>query len=533
MPPRWKHSAMMAPGGPELEILAPTGGRTTVPLDPVPFLIGRQDNNHLVLRDNRASRNHARIVFEADQYWVEDLNSRNGITVNGEKVERAVLADGSVIGFGMEESYALVFRSMRPVGLRTTAPAGLKRLRSILEVARTLSGSLSTDHVLASLLEAAMSVTGCERGFVLLREGKGLAIRIGRDVAGAVLSDKDLTVPPEVLCASLDRRRELLSMTLEEYGHIVCVPLLRVSMAGGEETAVLGSVKDSVGVLYLESRQSRADLSGTSGELLQSLAVEASMILENARLIVQERLKERMERELDLARTIQRDLLPDQFPSTGWFRACGVSVSSAQVGGDYFDLMPVGEDRWAAVLADVSGKGVSSALLASFLQGVFLAATGESTSAVTVLERVNRFLLHRTNGEKYATLVLVTMDRAGRLVWVNAGHCRPLLWRRTGEVFELRAAGLPVGMLEEATWETYRQQAVPGDLMVLYSDGCSEARNSAGEMFGVRRVGETLLEYAPQGAQAVANGLRRAVEAFAAGEEQGDDLTVLVVEYHG
>jgi sigma-B regulation protein RsbU (phosphoserine phosphatase) len=525
---------MMAPGGPELEILAPTGGRTSVPLEPIPFLIGRQDNNHLVLRDNRASRNHARIVYEGDQYWVEDLNSRNGITVNGAKVVRAALVDGAVVGFGMEESYELIFRTMRPVGVRTTAaPSGLKRLRSILEVARTLSGSLSTDHVLASLLEAAMSVTGCERGFVLLREGKGLAIRIGRDAAGAVLGNNDLQVPPEVLCASLDRRRELLSMTLEEYGHIVCVPLLRVSMAGGEETAVLGTVKDSVGVLYLESRQSRADLSGTSGELLQSLAVEASMILENARLIVQERLKERMERELDLARTIQRDLLPDQFPATGWFRACGVSVSSAQVGGDYFDLMPVGEDRWAAVLADVSGKGVSSALLASFLQGVFLAATGESTSAVTVLERVNRFLLHRTNGEKYATLVLVTIDKAGRLVWVNGGHCRPLLWRRTGEVFELRSAGLPVGMLEEATWETYRQQLLPGDLMVLYSDGCSEARNAAGEMFGVRRVGETLLACAPQGAQAVAQGLRRAVETFAAGEEQADDLTVLVVEYHG
>jgi sigma-B regulation protein RsbU (phosphoserine phosphatase) len=269
------------------------------------------------------------------------------------------------------------------------------------------------------------------------------------------------------------------------------------------------------------------------GELLQSLAVEASMILENARLIVQERLKERMERELDLARTIQRDLLPERFPSTGWFRACGLSVSSAQVGGDYFDLMELGEERWAAVLADVSGKGVSSALLAAFLQGVFLAATGESTSAAAVLERVNQFLLRRTNGEKYATLVLVTVDREGRLVWVNAGHCRPLLWRRTGEVFELRAAGLPVGMLEEATWETYRQQMEPGDVMLLYSDGCSEARNGAGEMFGVGRVGEVLREYAGRGAQAVVSGLRGAVEAFAGGEAQGDDLTVLVVEYCG
>ena len=525
---------MSVAGVPELEILAPTGGKKTVGLEPLPYRIGRQEDNQLVLRDNRASRHHARIVFEAGQYWVEDLNSRNGVTVNGEKVGRAALVDGAVVGFGVEDSYTLVFRARSGEGGSGAVPAaGLRRLRSILEVARTLTGSLSTDHVLASLLEAAMSVTGCERGFVLLREGLGLGLRIGRDAAGMVLGESDLAVPLEVLGGALARRRELLSMTVEGYGHVVCVPLLRVAMAGGEETAVLGSVKEAVGLLYLEAGAGRAEVAGASGELLQSLAVEASMILENARLIVQERVKERMERELDLARTIQRDLLPDQFPSTGWFRACGVSVSSAQVGGDYFDLMELEEGRWAAVLADVSGKGVSSALLAAFLQGVFLAATGEATSAAAVLERVNRFLLRRTNGEKYATLVLVTVDRAGRLVWVNAGHCRPLLWRRTGEVFALQAAGLPVGMLEEATWETYRQQVEPGDVMVLYSDGCSEAQNAAGEMFGVGRVGEALRQYAPQGAQGVVNGLRGAVEAFTGGEAQGDDLTVLVVEYCG
>ena len=523
---------MTLAGVPVLEVVSPSGNRSPVLLEPVPFLIGRQADNNLVLRDNRASRSHARIVWESGEYVVEDLHSRNGITINGEKLDRAALKEGDVIGFGVEDSYELVFRSAGHEN--TIAPAtGLRRLRSILEVARTLTGALSTDHVHASLLEAALSVTQCERGFVLLREGDGLAMRIGRDAAGLVLTEDELAVPRDVLCRGLERRSELLSMTLDGHGHIVCVPLLRVSMAGGEETAMLGTVKDTVGLLYLDSRGMQADLSGTSRELLQSLAVEASMILENARLIEQERLKLRMEQELDLARTIQRDLLPDQFPESGWFRAWGVGISSAQVGGDYFDLLPVGDERWAAVMADVSGKGVSSALLASFLQGVFLVATGETTSAARVMERVNRFLLTRTNGDKYATLVLVTMDRAGRLVWVNAGHCRPLLWRRTGEVFELKSAGMPVGMLEEATWETYRQQLEPGDVLVMYTDGCSEARNGQGEMFGVRRVSESLLRYGPEGAKAVAEGLCRDVDAFARGEEQADDLTVLVVEYRG
>lgn len=524
---------MHLPGGPELEVVSPTGNRSPVSLQPLPFHIGRQPDNHLVLRDNRASRSHARIIFEAGAFVVEDLKSRNGITVNGVKVERAVLQDSDIIGFGVEDSYELIFRGAGGSSINTTPATSLRRLRSILEVARSLTGALSTDHVLASLLEAALSVTQCERGFVLLREGPGLALRLGRDSFGRVLAESELAIPPDVLCTALSRRSDLLSMTLEGHGHILCVPLLRVSMAGGEETAVMGSVKDTVGLLYLDSRSQRADLSGNSRELLQSLAVEASMILENARLIEQERQKQRMEQELNLARTIQRDLLPDQFPSVGWFRACGISVSSAQVGGDYFDLMPLAEDRWAAVMADVSGKGVSSALLAAFLQGVFLVATGETTSAARVLARVNQFLLARTSGEKYATLVLATMDRAGRLVWVNAGHCRPLLWRRSGEVFELRSAGLPVGMLEEATWEIYRHQLAPGDILVLYTDGCSEARNPSGQMFGVERVGHSLITHGPLGARAVAEGLAQDVNTFAAGAEQSDDLTILVVEYRG
>ena len=212
---------------PVIEVVSPSGNRSPVPLEPVPFLIGRQADNHLVLRDNRASRSHARIVWDAGEYVVEDLNSRNGITVNGEKRERAQLKEGDVIGFGVEDSYELIFRTAGQEN--TIAPAtGLRRLRSILEVARTLTGALSTDHVLASLLEAALNVTQCERGYVLLREGDGLAMRIGRDAAGMILTEDQLAVPRDVLCRALERRSELLSMTLDVHGHIVCVPLLRV-----------------------------------------------------------------------------------------------------------------------------------------------------------------------------------------------------------------------------------------------------------------------------------------------------------------
>lgn len=519
----------------QLEVRPPSGNRTTVPLEPLPFLIGRQADNHLVLRDNRASRTHARILWDSGTYVVEDLKSRNGITVNHQRVERAALRNGDVIRFGVEDSYELVFRSEEQSNSLTSPPAGrLRRLRSLLEVARTMKGSLGIDHILDSLLESALAVTGCERGFVLLREGGRLDLRLGRDAHGAMLGDEDLRIPREVLRLSLERRTDLLAMTLEEYGQIVCVPLVRVAMtAAGEETALLGSVKDTAGLLFLESHGSRADLSGVNRELLQSLAVEASVILENARLLEQERERKKLEQDLQLARMIQRDLLPDQFPQGSWLRASGFSLTSAQVGGDYYDFLPTSEDRWAAVLADVSGKGVSSALLAAFLQGVFVSSIHEVTPATQVLDRINRFLLSRTGGEKYATLVLVTLERHGRIVWVNAGHCRPLLWRRSAEVFELDGAGMPVGMLEEARWDAYQQHLEPGDVLLLFTDGCSEAQNPSGEMFGTRRIGQCLAAYAPLGAEAVTQGLKAAVEAFEQNRMRNDDLTVLVLEYRG
>src|SRR5204863_4431463 len=162
---------------------------------------------------------------------------------------------------------------------------------------------------------------------------------------------------------------------------VVCVPLVRIRVGAGQETSMLSTLNDTVGVLYMDSRLGAADLSAGNRELLQTLALEASTILENARLLEEERGKQKIEEELKLARQIQQSLYPRRLPSQGWFLACGSSVASLQVGGDYFDVLNVNENCWAVALADVSGKGVSSALLACYLQGALSAA---SHSAQTI-----------------------------------------------------------------------------------------------------------------------------------------------------
>ena len=423
-----------APEAASLIVVDPQGHRIRVPLEPLPFRIGRAPDSHLIIRDSRASRNHARIFAEGGEYWIEDCDSRHGTFLNESRVTRAALRNSDRIDFGAQDSYQLIFaldgaelkRLMEQVATtdKTPAPHGvggnLAKLRAILDLARTLQSSFSIDDVLTSVVDTALAITGAERGFLLLRSSSGLQTRVARHRHGHKVHEDDLRVPRELIHRALQHRRELLFMNFDPAGaadtrpqnsvadlelrSVVCVPLVRIRTGQGDATSVLATGSETVGVLYMDSRAAAADLAGGNRELLQTLAIEASTVLENARLLEEERTKQQMEEELRLARTIQQSLLPGSLPSEGWLRASGSSVASREVGGDYFDVMRVNPHCWSVVVADVSGKGVGSALLASLLQGALIAATEHPDALGRRIERLNRFLLDRTGGEKYATV---------------------------------------------------------------------------------------------------------------------------------
>jgi sigma-B regulation protein RsbU (phosphoserine phosphatase) len=283
----------------------------------------------------------------------------------------------------------------------------------------------------------------------------------------------------------------------------------------------------------MDSRIAAADLAGGNRELLQTLAIEASTVLENARLLEEERAKRQMEEELALARTIQQSLLPAKLPTEGWLRACGSSVASHQVGGDYYDVTEVNSRCWAAVVADVSGKGVGSALLASLLQGALITATDLPQALARRVGRLSRFLLDRTGGEKYATMFYCLLDADGKLSYVNAAHCPPIVVRTNAEQSTLEATGVPVGMLEGATFEVGECQLRTGDKVVMYSDGVTEAQNGASGFFGKKRLREAVAAHAAESCCAIHDAIQEAVTAFTEGAPQSDDITVLVVEFRG
>jgi serine phosphatase RsbU (regulator of sigma subunit) len=538
-----------------LVVWDPSGGRTRVAISQLPFLIGRQAGNHLVLRDARISRTHARIVAEGGAHFIEDLRSLNGVFVNGERVERRRLNPSDHIDFGVPDSYRLVYATGEPafgqlagqIAAPATEGSELRRLRAVVELARAVETSLSTTDVLAALVDAALAITGAERGFLLLRRGDGLEFRVARDRHGAPLTADDLRVPAAVIHQALTRRRELLSMSFDphsagadmptrtvvelELRSAVCVPLVKIRTDTGLPGASQPPAEQTIGVLYLDSRAGAADLAAGNRELLQTLALEASTILENARLLEGERARERMEEELKIARDIQESLLPRELPSSGWLRAAGCSLPSRQVGGDYFDLRRISPSSWALITADVSGKGVSSALLASLLQGVFLAAPYISISAEDAVARLNAFLLERTGGEKYATIFFGTLDRDGRLRYLNAGHGAALLVRADGRLEQLHPTGFPVGMLEEAAYKTEEVRLACGDMLLLHTDGLTEAEDAEGNPFGEARIRQLARASAHAGSQALYEALAAALAAHTGGAVQKDDITLMIVEY--
>lgn len=533
-----------------LIVVNPGGQRSRVPIEPCPFNIGRHPDNNLVVRDNRASRNHARITCEDGDYYVEDLKSSHGVYVNGTRIERRKLYNSDRVEFGFPDSWTLIFTfeegeiqrllSQFNVPARGSGGAGnLARLRALVDVARALQNSLSTDDVLAAIVDAALAFTGFERGFLLLEKGAELEITVARDRGGRALAREDLQVPVRTLREALRQRRELLSMTFddatppddEDPRSIVCVPLVRVRGNASEETQMITSRSDTVGVIWLDSRQTAVDLSHGSRELLQTLALEASTILENARLLAEERVKQRMEEELNIAREIQASLLPRSLPESGWFRAAGSSIPSHQVGGDYFDVRQLGPDAWGVVVTDVSGKGVSSAILAALLQGAFVLASDTRLDMPQMMSRLNEFLHDRTEGEKYATAFFCSLSHTGVLRWANAGHPTPYLVRSSGELRALETTGMPLGMLPMATWTVEQVQLDAGDKVVAYSDGLSEAQNGDGQFYETAQLKRLLRDHAAHRFSAVHDALMCELRTFTEGAVQTDDITAVVFEY--
>ncbi len=546
-----------------LTVIDSSGQTSQVQVTRSPFRIGRLPECDLSLRDGRISRDHAQILLEDGKYFIEDRGSRHGLFVNGQKVTRHELRHQDSIEFGVHDSYQVVVgravASTAPIIKKAvempslTETGGLGRLSAVLEVARAMQSSLSLDDILATAVDAALGLTGAQRGFLMLRLKQGeLEVRVARNRSGEELPTADLRIPRSLIQKALLDRRDLLSMAFDPLGEaggpetdagrtilsleirsVFCVPLVRIRIGQEHETTRLSPKEDTLGVLYMDSREMASDLSASSREMLQTLAIEISTVLENARLLSEEREKRQLEHELKIARNIQQAMLPPQLPEQGWLVAAGSSVSCFDVGGDYFDVMHLSPQCWGAVLADVSGKGVSAALMASLIQGAFFATSSSDSKLSEIVAKVNRYISERGANARFVTVFYCSIGEDGSMRWVNAGHCPALVVRSSGRIETLPAGGPPVGLFPDAEFPESGIALEPGDKVVIYSDGVTEAHNAADEQFGEKSLAEAVLKNAEGSARDLFSAIEDAISSFTAGAPQKDDLTLLVLGYQG
>ncbi len=288
------------------------------------------------------------------------------------------------------------------------------------------------------------------------------------------------------------------------------------------------------GILAVTHRQPGRQWTPYDTQLLNIIATHSASVLENARLQEAEREKQRLEQELQVARTTQLALVPSAPMIFGPWEVNGRVIPARAVGGDYFDYYPLSKGRFALAIADVSGKGMPAALLMSNVQAALRAHATGQRAASEVMRRVNAQVARSTSQGKFVTMFYGEVDVArGTLAYTSAGHNPPLLRRPDGRVEELSEGGLLLGVVEDVEYQQGLAPFAPGDALLLYSDGVSEATDPRGDQFGEERLLELWRNCAATPAQQVLDRIVREVELFRGAASQSDDITALVVAPRG
>src|SRR5579871_4361315 len=524
-------------------------------LNRTPFTVGRKVDKDLVIADPRVSRDHAQIMQDGVDFFIEDLGSKHGTFVNGERIQRQKLERGDRLEFGARDSAYILFNpahatsntareflsQISVIGIKPEATE-LEKLTLFLDAARKLNTAGVLDEILITMLDVTLQLTRAERGYVFLKDEEGkLRLAAGRNSKKEPLLD-DKTISHSILEESLRSNSEFLltdtSQSLDLAGRqsivaydlrtVVCIPLRKMQVQAKASRESLtpspsGNVAEAMGVLYVDSRFASRDIGGVDQKILHVIATEAASLIENARLVQAEEEARRYQQELGIAASIQQRLMQVKIPEVPFARLRGKNLSCKEIGGDFFDAVNTKEGL-AVVLADVSGKGVSAALLASTLQGMIYSHLTAGMPLLNVVSAVNRFFTDKLVGEKYATVLLARLRRDGELEYVNCGHVPPLLVC-AGEVMRPPHGNVPVGLLPDATFESATCQMKSGDRFILVTDGVTEAENAMGDFFEDFRL-EAAAAKSP-----TLEGIFAAVTEFCAGNPLSDDCTVVELCY--
>jgi len=543
---------------PEITVIHAQGGSRVVPLPNRLLTFGRSaESDFPYPMDSALSRRHLKLYPEEGHWYVEDLNSKNGTRVNGVLLQtRTRLEPGDRIEAGGLElrfdagseptAQTVVFVPDSPgrpttqpkltktlkdvVGLGDELPAAVSRdpirsaalIQILIEAGRELSGHRSLNELFVRILELMLRSVSASRGVVMTLEDGVLVpqaaigdqFQISRTIRDRVLERKE-----SLLIADLSLDESLKSaqtLVFQRVRSLMAAPL---------------QIRDQVtGLIYVDSPEVMGTFKEDDLGVLTVLANIAAARIEQARLLEVENQQRLLRQELDQAAEIQRNLFPKVTPDAPGMEVAGLSEPCRAVGGDFYDYLRLPDGRLAVLLGDVAGKGLPAALLMSGLMARIQVLAGLMSEPAELITRLNRIFSAHCPGNRFVTLFFFVVDpRTGEFSYCNAGHNPPFLLRTGGGADVLSEGGPVLGLFGGLPYSATGGVMQPGDTLLIFSDGVSEAVSPTGEELGEDRLLRFVRTCQGLSAGDLLQAVYQEAERFMAGTPAADDFTIVAL----
>jgi phosphoserine phosphatase RsbU/P len=542
----------------ELLIHAPDGRVSAIPLSGSRLAVGRSSSVELSFPDDSGlSRQHFAFEFQGDNWTVQDLGSKNGTFVNNIPLKaRLVLKPGDRITAGhlmivyspesrkspaAKKPGVVVFDGSEAREETTTSAAvtlesaltnqtmllergGSKAsapLQAVIKVGAELSENRPLEELFQAILGLAIQAVNAQRGVVMILENgelvpkahKGEGFRISTKVRDQVIKDRKSIL---VRNTTLDEAFKAQMSIVEQRVHtMMAVPL---------------QAKDRViGLIYVDSPFILREFTQDDLSLLTLMANVAAGRLLNVMLAEAEQAERIMKRDLAQAAEIQRGILPDQAPAVPGLDLAGFNAPCRTVGGDYYGFITYPQGRVGLALGDVSGKGMPAALMVMAFDARLRVLAEDEETAVTLITRLNKITCANCPSNRFITFFYGVLDPStGQLSYANAGHNPPYVVRASGAVEPLPGGGPVLGILPIAPYKQDQARLDPGDMLVIYSDGVTEATNTSEEEFGEERLMDVLRNRRNEPSSAIVGAVMESLNQFTLGAPQADDITLVV-----
>lgn len=552
-------------------------------------ILGRHPNCHMVLQNGVVSRHHAQILENHGTYYIEDLRSRNGTYVNEERIEgRTELKEGdhirlcdvvltflthpsqgqdvlthegnlgtieldvdsddeaSLPSLVLDESriYAIPVQGAGETFESSTSIRKLAsdsdhkslvdphvKLRAILEFTQALGRELEIGNVLPKMLETLFNIfPQAEQGFVLLKDLESGKLKVKASRARKGLADDTVAVSMTVVRHAMQTGEAILSENVSDDSRfnkstalskmrirsMMCVPMKSHDESG-------------LGVIQIVTRDEQRAFSEEDLDLLASLASQASMAIENARLHEEDVKRRELERDLEFATQVQLGFLPKSRPVVEGYSFADYYEAALSVGGDYFDYLALPNGRIALSIGDVAGKGMPAALLMARLYSSARFQLLTQPNVEAAVSGLNEEISSSGLGHRFITFLMMILDPASHeLTLVNAGHLTPLLREADGSVTAIgrEKSSLPLGIVPDMQYESATFSLTPGASVIAFTDGITEAMNKSRQIYGVQRLSKLLSQQSGTIVETVEN-IVEDVENFSEGMTSRDDTCLI------